>query len=365
MMPLTSRRRARRRSLSRRLSVALIVLLVLVLLIGGATQIGKQSHTYDVGANRALGAQGSIIAAESNVTAAHFRALMGDMQTLSRQVLESDLDALVLQASEQSALAQRAAGGADGATVPDQFARVFVDRADAMTSLRATVDGLLGMHPAPVAGAPVTASAGTPSTPTLLTSTQAITRLSGAGAELVRADGAYRGVRAALRRASGHASLPASVWVTNPQLWGIGAVTDQVDLLTASPSLEVSHYLKLQTVRLTPPALPPAPSTALGTSVLSPTPTVSITVVLANLGSVDEPHAVVQFALAPQAGGSAVTTSRTAAVAAGGSVTLDTVTFSVRAGHTYQLTVAVVVPPGQATAAGTTTTETLEIAQGT
>jgi hypothetical protein len=203
------------------------------------------------------------------------------------------------------------------------------------------------------------------STPTLLTSTQATARVSAAGTLLLRADGTYRGVRSALRRAVGHARLPASVWVRNPQIWGIGAVTDQVDLLSASPSLAVTHNLKLQTVRLSPPALPPAPSTALGTSVLSPTPTVSITVVLANSGSVDEPHAVVQFALAPQAGGSAVTTSRSAAVAAGTSVTLDTVTFSVRAGHTYLLTVAVVVPPGQASLAGTTTTETLEIAQGT
>ncbi len=363
MLPLSPRRRARRRSISRRLTFALGAALVLLLLIGGATQISRQSHSYDEGANRSLAAQGSVIAAESNVTAAQARRLMSTMQTLSRQALQSDLDNLVLQTAQQSALAQRAAGAAAGATVADQFARVFLDRAAAVSSLRSAVDGLLGMHSLPVTGAPSTGSV--TATPTLLTSTQATTRLTAAGALLRQADGTYRAARSALRAAAGHARLPSSVWVTNPQIWGIGALTDEVDLLTASPTLEVSHYLKLQTVRLTPPALPPASSTALGTSVLSPTPTVSVTVVLANQGSVDEPHAVVQFALAPQDGGSAVTTSRTAAVAAGNSVTLGTVTFSVSSGHTYQLTVAVVVPPGQGTLAGTTVSETLEIAQGT
>jgi len=363
MLPLTSRRRARRRSISRRLTTALVVALVLLLLIGGATQIGRQSHAYDEAANRALAAQGSIVAAESNVAAAQFDTLLARMQTLSRQVLQSDLDALVLSTGQQAALAERAAGAPDGAGVAGRFASVFADRADAVASFRAAVDGLLGMHPAAVAGTSETAGAA--ATPTLLTSTAATTRVSAAGTLLQRADATYASVRAALRRAAGHGQLPRSVWVTNAQLWGIGAVTDQVDLLTESPTLAVTHDLKLQTVRLTPPALPPAASTALGTSVLSPTPTVSITVVLVNQGSVDEPHAVVQFALAPQAGGSSVTSTRTAAVAAGGSVTLDTVTFPVRAGHTYQLTVAVVVPPGQASLAGTTTTESLEIAQGT
>jgi hypothetical protein len=269
----------------------------------------------------------------------------------------------VQQTLDQSALALRAAGSAPAGSLAGQFAAVFADRAQAVQDVRSAIDGLLGMHPLPITGASGTSS--TTATPTLLTATQATDRVATAGSLLVRSDAAYNAVRRDLRKDPGRYRLPAAAWVTTAQSWQVGAVAAQIDLVAGSGSLAVVHDLILQTVRLTPPALPTALSTAQGTSVLSPTRSVSVTVVLANLGSVDEPHGAVQFSLAPQSGGTTLTKTRRMAVPAGGSVTLDTVTFVVKPGDTYQLTVALLPPAGQASVANTTLSQTLQIAPGT
>ncbi len=362
MLPL-SRRRARRRSISRRLTFALVGCVVLALLIGGLTQVSRQSHPYDQGVNRSLAAQGSVIANESAVTAGQVQRLMGDMQTLDRQTLQSELDSVVQQTADQSALAQRAAGSASADSLSGQFAAVFVDRAQATEDVRSAIDGLLGMHP--ILAASASGSGSAPATPTLLTSTQATNRVATAGALLIRSDQMYQATRRALRTDRGRYRLPPSEWVTNSQTWQVGALAEQIDLVASSGSLAVVHDLILRTVRISPPALPAAGSTAQGASVLSPTRTVSVTVVLANLGSVDELHAGVQFSLAPQGGGSTNSILHRVAISAGKSVTMDTVTFGVKPGDTYQLTVAVVLPPGQASVAGTTVSQTLQIAPGT
>jgi hypothetical protein len=99
--------------------------------------------------------------------------------------------------------------------------------------------------------------------------------------------------------------------------------------------------------------------------VLPPTSSVKVTVVLSNMGSVDEPHASVQFTLARQPSGGTLTRHRRAAVAAGGAVSLPVVSFPVKPGVTYQFTVAVALPAGQADATGTSESEVLQIAPGT
>jgi uncharacterized protein YjdB len=92
---------------------------------------------------------------------------------------------------------------------------------------------------------------------------------------------------------------------------------------------------------------------------------VSLSVVLSNLGSVDEPHASVKFTLTPRPTGAAVTETRTTAVVSTGSVTLPPASFSVKPGASYQLTVAVVVPPAQTDVTGTSLTQVLQIAPST
>jgi len=358
MSPLTTHRRARRRSSSRRAVVVVGGLLVVALLIGGVTQVGRQSGPFNASVNRSFAVQGSVVATQSNATASALRRLMADMQNQGRLTLQANLDGLVGQAAQQAtrAAAVVTPGGIDGA-----FADVFADRAAGVRAVRAAIDGLLGMHPLAVAGAPPVSGTEV-ATPTLLSSTQAANRIAAAGTLLGRSDQRYRAIRRALPHLPGQARLPASTWVTAPNLWQPGAVATRVDLVAASTSLAVTHRLVLRAVQVTPPALPPANGVGTaGVSVLAPTKKVTLSVVVSNLGSVDEPHAAVQFTLTPQPTGTAVTLTRRAAIISGGSVTLSLASFVVKPGTSYQVTVACVVPAAQADAS-TSLTQVLEIA---
>jgi hypothetical protein len=128
----------------------------------------------------------------------------------------------------------------------------------------------------------------------------------------------------------------------------------------------VSHQLILSVVQVTPPALPsPTGAATPSVSVLSPTTAVVLNVVVTNMGSVDEPHTVVNFSLAPQPAGTAATASRRTALAASRSTSLAPVSFKVKPGHSYQLTVAIALPAGQAPTAQTSVSEVLQIAPST
>ena len=83
-----------------------------------------------------------------------------------------------------------------------------------MRDLRSAYDGLLGLRPLPVAGAPG-AEAEVVATPALLSSAQAADQIAAAGTILADADRSYRSLRRALPRLAGHARLPASRWVTD------------------------------------------------------------------------------------------------------------------------------------------------------
>jgi len=332
------------------------------LLVGGLSQVPRQSHTFEAALNRSLAAQGSVLAGESNATSAELRGLMADMQNEDRSTLQSGLDSLVRQSAD-AARASQAAGSSAPSSVAADLASVFADRAQAVSMVRAALDGLLGMHPLPVADAASVNGTGA-STPTLLSSSGATDRIAAAGTLLARSDQLYQAVRRTLR-AAGHARLPPSAWITDAELWQAGAVATQVDLVASSTTLSATHYLVLRTVRLSPPALPTSSASPGGASVLTPTTEVSVNVVLSDLGTVDEPHAEVQISLARQPSGSPVTQSRSASVVSGSSVTLPAVNFAVSPGQSYLLSVSVVLPVAQTTGVGTSLQKVLQIAPGT
>jgi hypothetical protein len=338
-------------------------LIALVVLVGGLTRVGSQSGRYDASINRSFVAQGAVLAASSNTTGTSLRHLMEKVPQQDRQTLEADLDDVVAQATGQ---ATRAAGIAiSRAGSQGQFVTVFADREKAVVDVRAALDGLLGLHPLPVAGAPGTAGGSASATPALLSASQATDRIAAAGRLLREADVTYQQVRGAMARMPGHARLPASQWVTGGNLWQIGSVATQMDLVEASGSLAATQQLALSVVAITPPALPSPTGVATPTvSLLSPTRRVTLDVVVSNAGSVDEPHASIKFTLAAPTG-AATTANRTISVASGRSVSLSPVSFSVKPGSSYQLTVAIVVPPGQTNAANTAVSETIQIAPST
>ena len=358
MSPRNPHRR-RRRSRPGRLILVICALLVLALLIGGIARIGHQSGPYDASLNRSFATQGAVLVDESNLTASSLRHLMAVTTGLSRRMLQADLDGLATQASDQGT---RAASLAAGGGVQGLFALVFAERAQGVTDLRAALDGLLDMQPLPVAGAPALVTR-VRATTASLSSTQASNRIAAAGTVLSRADHTYAALRRTLAHAAGHARLPASRWISDPGVWQIGTVTATVNQIAAA--LPVSHQLVLSVVQVTPPALPSPTGVATpGVSDISPTRAVVLNVVLTNAGTVDEPHAEVQFSLALQPQGTTATATRRTALAASRSTSLAPVSFKVKPGNSYQLTVAIQLPAEEAPSAQTSTSEVLQIAPG-
>ena len=192
------------------------------MLVGGLTQVSSQSHGYDAMSNRALAAQGAVVADQSNDTSATVRNLVADLQGQSRQVLQAGLDSAVQQTAVESSRAALAAGSAPDGSLGTSFATVFAERAQSMSELRAAIDGFLGMQPVPPAGTSAAGSYVPTASTNSLSASQATNRISAAGALLARSDRLYRSVRASLGAAAGHAHLPASVWVADPQQWDSG-----------------------------------------------------------------------------------------------------------------------------------------------
>jgi len=363
MPPRRPRRRARRRSPARPVTLLIAAVVVLAIVVGGLTQVSRQSQGYDADSDRALAVQGTVVADQSNATAATVRKVLDDLPSQTRQGLQAALDAAVQQSADESARAGVAAQSTPLGPVATQFAAAFAERAQAVTQLRAAVDGFLGLQPVPPAGAP--AAGAESGGGTLLSATQTTNRIAAAGALLSRSDAVYRSVRRSVAADSGHGRLPPSVWVTRPQAWQLGTVAAQVDLVATSSTLAATHYVVIRTVRLNPPALPTPQGTPANVSVLSPTSQIGVTVVLANQGSSSEPHVSVRFSLADQTSGATTGQVRTTSLALGASVTLPGVTLRVRPSTTYVLTVQVIPPAGQTITAGTAVQQELQVAPGT
>jgi hypothetical protein len=365
MSPRRPRRRARRRSPARPIIVLGAVAVLAALLIGGLAEVSRQSQGYDATSDRTLAVQGTVVAEQSNATASSATALMNTIQSQNRPGLQIALDNLVQETADQSVRARAAAGATPIGSVGEDFAAVFADRAQSMSELRAAIEGYLGMQPRPVAGAATTVASGGGGSATLLTATEATNRIASAGALLAHSDSLYSSVRHTLRTAAGNGRLPKSTWVKNPQLWAAGAVASQIDLMSSSPSLAAVHYLALRTIEINPPALPTPQGGSANVSVLGPTTHISVDVVLANDGSVAEPHATVHYMLAAQSSGATSSRTYTVALAPDTSQDLPTVNFGVVSGTTYVVTVSVDVPAGQTQLAGTAAQYTLAISQAT
>jgi hypothetical protein len=365
MLPLTSRRRARRRSFNRRVYVLGGATLVTLLLIGGLTQVSRNSGPYTAQMNRSFADQVTVLADASNVTASSVRHFMGTLSTQDRQTLQAELDGAVQQTVQQQTRAATLAVPAPPGRIALHFGTVFSDRARAMSQMRAAIDGLLGMHPLAVAGA-LTTNGTVVSTPTLLSSTEATNRIAAAGALLARSDRNYAAMRGELSRSAGHLTVPVSTWITNRQLWQVGALATQIDQVESSSTLAAAHQLVLTSVRLSPPALPSPTGVATpGVSTLTPTTNVTVSVVLSNLGTADEPRATVHITLAAQVGGRTSAVTRVAAVGASRSVTLAPAFFGVTSGQSYQLSIAIALPAAQTNTTGTTIAEVLQVAPTT
>ena len=132
---------------------------MLAILVGGLTQVSRQSQGYDANSDRTLAAQGTVAADQSNATSVSVRKIVDDLPSQTRQGLQASLDSAVQQTADEATRAQLAAGSTPLGTVATQFSDVFAERAQAVAQLRAAVYGFLGMQPIAPADAPGGASA--------------------------------------------------------------------------------------------------------------------------------------------------------------------------------------------------------------
>ena len=405
----------------------LVVAVVLALVIGSVAEINAQSASERQMTDRGWGELASRVALASTQTGAQLAALVRDAPAIpnepwsstngasdrfvpspgsnsARMQIQQGLDASVAAADQESVEASQLAppGPAGGAT--NRFAAVMAARAATATSVRTTIDDLLGMAPLPVAGAPAPA----PGDPTTLASggvprvtlDQATTQATAEGAAFEASDRAYAALAAQLRSGGSGGTtpihLPRSAWappgtpLTSADLGATPALLAPPD---GSAALVPYHLLVVTAVGLVPPAVPSttpgdqAGSGIVGTAcsdptsavpgttatVLPPTPTVAAQVTVTNCGTVTESDIPVTETLAlkdppgtkpPPVAASGGTLRTNVTILAGGSQALDLGGLPVAGGHNYTLTIALVTPPppaGQADLTGTTQEFLLQI----
>ncbi len=222
MSPRRPRRRARRRSPAGVLIVVAAVVVLFALLVGGLTQVSRQSQGYDADSNRTLAAQGGVVAQQSNATATSVTALMDVIQTQNRPGLQIQLDRAVKQSADEAVRAASAARatplGLGGHGLRRRLRRPRRRRC-ASSARPSTATSACSRSRWPARPTPRPPPRRPPREATLLSAAQATNRIAAAGALLARSDTLYRSVRHTLAAAAGHARLPKSVWVRNPQLW--------------------------------------------------------------------------------------------------------------------------------------------------
>jgi hypothetical protein len=373
-------------------AVIVIVVIIGVVVIASLAEINAQSAPFRKMVNRSFGALASPLVNSSTQTGRELATTMkGAAGTQSsRPALQQMLDQEVTEATDQSNSAAELVPPAAVGSLDQQLVAVFDERAAAATAMRNTVDGLLGMVPLPVAGAPVSSSTPTPAPP--LTTAQAVTALSAVAAQVSKSDADYAAVRRAMARAPGPVRLPRSSWVTAPLAT---APLGPVQLAAAPPALAASsallafHQVLISAVGLSPPPVgsagtvgdncpnPTSRPAAAPPTILPPTKQLSAQVTVTNCGSVDENGFVVSMSVqlapgsppptttSPARGSTSTSTStaashspsstrRTLSLTPGRSTSLTLGPLAVAHGSEYVVTVSVTAPSGQANPAGTT-----------
>jgi hypothetical protein len=291
---------------------------VLLALVGGLLREHSQSSAYERALDRSYAAQARLVVEESNRLDVQLRALLRTMSRQTRTSLELELDTLVRSAGSLAEEASTAASPSPSGSAGVDIAVAMADRADAARMLRSAVDGLLGMSPLPVAGAPGTSTPGAPVQ--RLSVPAAAAELARAGRILVEGDKSYAAGRRALRRAPGHALLPASAWSNRVAIPSTTGALALANALVGSSSLAAVHRIELVTHAL---ALTPAPVPSSGgatpagpVAVLPPTGRIGLSVVVANAGNVTERGIVVRVSV--RSSGQSGPTSAAAGAVKGG-----------------------------------------------
>jgi hypothetical protein len=349
------------------LVAAVVVAVVLALLIGGVASEGKGSASYWRQVDTSYVAEMRPLIQESDALGSQVRTELAAIVTQTRPQAQAALDTLTRRCQ---ALATRAATldtpsppGGIGPAVTG----ILAARATAVTTVRTTVDRLLQMAPLAVAGPVGTATTQLPADPAPISPSAAMRALSGVQAGLSHQDGRYAADRRALRGDWGRATLPGSSWESPHPIFGTDGASGLVTRLESSSTLAAVHDVELldKALGVTPAPVPPPPGSPSGMSVVPPTRSLSLTVVVTDSGNVGGRRIPVSARVAPLDGGTGSAKSATVSVAPGGSVSVVLAPLRVRPGTSYSVTVSLRPPAGEVPGAATSDTFEVKVAPPT
>ena len=310
---------------------------VVVLAVAAVAQIGSASGPYRRTVDRGYVALAGPLVVASDTSGAQLVSFLHDGPSLGRVTFFATLDAL---AADTATLARRY----DAITPPGPVttagcASAFATRAAAVSNLRVALAGVLGGR----------TGLG------LVDQGAAVSATAGVGNSLRSADASWAACRRALRRASGTAVLPPSVWVRHGAVFGASAVDRFVTQVAQSRSLAPVHDLALVDVVTDPAAVAGAQG------LVVPAATSMVThVVVANRGNVEEQGVEIGGVATPQgAVAKPVLVQRTVDLAAGRSTTVPLPGFVVTPGSSY--TVEVVAESPRVSGTGLLVTHSVQV----
>lgn len=156
-MSRARRRRANRRSVVPTLLTVVAVALVLFLVVASFAEIPARSSAYRTSTNRSFASLAAGVVSESDATGARLAQVMTlvpstVLPVVDRAHLQQALDQAAREAAAQAQAGALLVPPQPDASVGPRLAAVLADRSTAVANLRSTVDGLLGMSPAPEIG---------------------------------------------------------------------------------------------------------------------------------------------------------------------------------------------------------------------
>ncbi len=318
-----ARRRAGALSPIRVLVVVGVALVLAGVAAGSVSQVAPASAPYRRDVARSFALLVAPVAARSQATGATLRGVLGSGPSMGRRrffaVLSTVRHDSQAELSDLTVPPPLLPAGGDGCVA------ALRDRASAAAGMAAALEDLLGGPGGSRPSSPSTASAG----------------LARQGGLVLRSDAAWASCRAELGRGPGHVRIPTSRWAPDPALWSASSLAATASAVAGSSTLAVRHDLLILSgaVGFSPPVL----ADSNGAAVLPPTPTVTVRLVLANHGNVDERGVVVRLAVT---GGRVPPVEEVVDVAAGGSTAVDPPPLHVPPGLHGTLTVSVDGPSG-------------------
>ena len=318
-----------------RVATPLVVVAVLVVLIVGAIgQIGPASGPDRRTVDRSFAVLAAPIALQSNGSGSALNAIISTGASLARTTFFSDLDSMAAAAAQDDDRLAALSPPVPSANAADLCGTAMTDRRRAASQVREALEGLLGGRRGLAGGDEAGAAR----------------MLETARTVLESGDASWAACRRALRRAPGSAELPVSTWMSDPGIWNDRALGGLVSAVVSSGTLAPVHRLTLLTLATDPVSVPGAS----GVSVLPPTRTLQVTVVLADQGNVDEVG--VKLVVTALIGGTTRAPTRvqmSTDIEAGHSVALTPPPLSVRSATSYILDVTATGPEAGASASAT------------